>query len=79
MGEPPHERAGQDGGAGDGLTPAISDIPGRPCAAGVAVTTVRYDGITHDFMMLNQLRATHAIRGAVAQAIATLRQALHTA
>ena len=24
-------------------------------AAGVAVTTVRYDGITHDFMMLNPL------------------------
>jgi acetyl esterase len=48
-------------------------------AAGVAVTTVRYDGITHDFMMLNPLSATHATRAAVAQAIATLRQALHTA
>jgi acetyl esterase/lipase len=46
-------------------------------AAGVAVTTVRYDGITHDFMMLNPLSETHATRGAVAQAIATLRQALH--
>ena len=48
-------------------------------AAGVAVTTVRYDGITHDFMMLNPLSDTHATRAAVAQAIATLRQALHTA
>ncbi len=48
-------------------------------AAGVAVTTVRYDGITHDFMMLNPLSGTHATRAAVAQAIATLRQALHTA
>ena len=48
-------------------------------AAGVAVTTVRYDGITHDFMMLNPLSATHATRAAVAQAIATLRQTLHTA
>jgi acetyl esterase/lipase len=48
-------------------------------AAGVAVTTVRYDGITHDFMMLNPLSATHATRGAVAQAIDTLRRALHTA
>jgi acetyl esterase len=48
-------------------------------AAGVAVTTVRYDGITHDFMMLNPLSATHATRAAVAQAIATLREALHTA
>src|SRR5215212_12029702 len=48
-------------------------------AAGVAVTTVRYDGITHDFMMLNPLSETHATRAAVAQAIATLRQVLHTA
>ena len=48
-------------------------------AAGVAITTVRYDGITHDFMMLNPLSGTHATRGAVAQAIATLRQALHAA
>src|SRR4051794_16670633 len=48
-------------------------------AAGVAVTTVRYDGITHDFMMLNPLSETHATRAAVAQAIAPLRQALHTA
>ncbi len=48
-------------------------------AAGVAVTTVRYDGITHDFMMLNPLSGTHATRAAVAQASATLRQALHTA
>src|SRR3954462_15021473 len=47
-------------------------------AAGVAVTTVRFDGITHDFMMLNPLSETHATRGAVAQAIDTLRQALHT-
>jgi acetyl esterase/lipase len=48
-------------------------------AAGVAITTVRYDGITHDFMMLNPLSETRATRAAVAQAIATLRQALHTA
>jgi len=46
-------------------------------AAGVAVTTVRYDGITHDFMMLNPLSGTHATRAAVAQAIAVLREALH--
>jgi acetyl esterase len=47
-------------------------------AAGVAVTTVRYDGITHDFMMLNPLSETRATRAAVAQAVATLRQALHS-
>jgi acetyl esterase len=46
--------------------------------AGVAVTTVRYDGITHDFMMLNPLSDTHATRAAVAQAIAVLREALHS-
>ena len=48
-------------------------------AADVAVTTVRYDGITHDFMMLNPLSETRATRAAVAQAIATLRQALRNA
>jgi acetyl esterase len=47
--------------------------------AGVAVTTVRYDGITHDFMMLNPLSETHATRAAVAQAVATVARALHTA
>jgi acetyl esterase/lipase len=48
-------------------------------AAGVEVTTVRYDGITHDFMMLNPLSATHATRAAVAQAISFLRDALWSA
>ena len=43
----------------------------------MAVTTVRYDGITHDFMMLNPLSGTHATRAAVAQAISVLREALH--
>jgi acetyl esterase len=47
-------------------------------AAGVAITTVRYDGITHDFMMLNPLSETHATRAAVAQAISVLRDALHS-
>ena len=45
-------------------------------AARTPVTTVRYDGITHDFMMLNALRDTHARRAAIAQAIAVLRNAL---
>jgi acetyl esterase/lipase len=48
-------------------------------AAGVDVTTVRYDGITHDFMMLSPLSKTHATRAAVAQAISILRDALHGA
>jgi acetyl esterase/lipase len=46
-------------------------------AAGVSTTTVRYDGITHDFMMLNPLSNTHATRAAVTQAISILREALH--
>jgi acetyl esterase len=45
-------------------------------AAGVAVTTVRYDGTIHDFMMLNPLSETHATRAAVAQAVSFLRDAL---
>jgi acetyl esterase len=46
-------------------------------AAGTPVTTVRYDGITHDFMGLNTLRDTHATRAAIAQAISILRNALN--
>ena len=48
-------------------------------SAGVEITTVRYDGITHDFMMLNPLSNTRATRAAVAQAASILRQALHEA
>jgi acetyl esterase len=46
-------------------------------AAGTPVTTVRYDGITHDFMGLNALSDTHATRAAIAQAISILRNALN--
>ena len=45
-------------------------------AAGTPVTTVRYDGITHDFMNLTVLRDTHAARASIAQAIAILRNGL---
>jgi acetyl esterase/lipase len=48
-------------------------------AAGVPVTAVRYQGIVHDFVMLNALRGTHAAEAAIAQAIATLHTALHAA
>ncbi|MFE7659107.1 esterase, partial [Streptomyces bottropensis] len=44
----------------------------------VPVTAVRYQGIIHDFVMLNALRGTHAAEAAIAQAIATLRTALGT-
>jgi len=45
--------------------------------AGVPVTSVRYQGIIHDFVMLNALRGTHAAAAAIDQAVATLRTALH--
>ncbi|MBK3645885.1 alpha/beta hydrolase [Streptomyces sp. MBT33] len=47
--------------------------------AGVPVTAVRYQGIIHDFVMLNALRETHAAEAAIDQAVATLRTALGTA
>jgi acetyl esterase/lipase len=48
-------------------------------AAGVPTVTVRYDGIIHDFMMLNPVAEANATRAAIAQAIAVLRGALGTA
>jgi acetyl esterase len=47
-------------------------------AAGVSVTTVRYDGTVHDFMLLDSLSQSRAARAATAQAIAFLRAALGT-
>jgi acetyl esterase/lipase len=46
--------------------------------AGVRTTSVRYNGIIHDFMMLNPVRGTAAATGAIEQAIAILRKALGT-
>jgi acetyl esterase/lipase len=48
---------------------------GKLRLAGVPVTTVRYDGTCHDFMMLNSLSQTKAARAAIAQASAFLRDA----
>ena len=47
--------------------------------AGVPVTTVRYDGVVHDFMLLNAMSEAKATRAAIAQATAFLREALGTA
>ncbi len=44
--------------------------------AGVRVTAVRYNGTIHDFLLLNALAGTPAVRGAIAQATAALRAAL---
>ncbi|MEV3977511.1 alpha/beta hydrolase [Nonomuraea sp. NPDC003560] len=46
-------------------------------AAGVPVTAVRYQGIIHDFVMLNALRGTYAAESAIELAAGTLRRALH--
>ncbi|MEO6084458.1 MAG: alpha/beta hydrolase fold domain-containing protein, partial [Umezawaea sp.] len=45
-------------------------------AAGVPVTAARYQGIIHDFVMLNALSETHAAKAATAQAIAFLKAVL---
>jgi acetyl esterase/lipase len=47
-------------------------------SAGVPVTTVRYDGTIHDFMLLNSLSETSATRAAIDQATAFLRAGLRT-
>jgi acetyl esterase len=47
-------------------------------SAGVPVTTVRYDGTIHDFMLLNALSDTKAARAAIGQATAFLRAGLGT-
>src|SRR5215469_281400 len=44
--------------------------------AGVRVTSVRYNGTVHDFVMLNALADTPATRGAIAQAVGALRGAM---
>jgi len=44
--------------------------------AGVDVTATRYEGMIHDFVMLNALRGTNAAGAAIAQAISYLRKAL---
>jgi len=40
---------------------------------------VRYDGVVHDFMLLDAMRDANATRAAIEQAVAFLRRALGTA
>ncbi|MEV6537568.1 alpha/beta hydrolase [Streptomyces sp. NPDC051665] len=47
--------------------------------AGVPVTAVRFQGIIHDFVMLNALRETHAAEAAITMAVTVLRKALASA
>jgi acetyl esterase/lipase len=44
--------------------------------AGVDVTATRYEGIIHDFVMLNALRETNAAQGAITQAVDYLNHTL---
>ena len=46
-------------------------------AAGVPTTAVRYTGVIHDFVMLNDLHETHAAIAAIGQATAVLKAELH--
>jgi len=50
----------------------------RLTQAGVTTTSVRYNGILHDFMMLNPVRGTQATTAAIEQAVTVLRKALGT-
>jgi acetyl esterase/lipase len=50
----------------------------RLTEAGVRTTSVRVNGICHDFLMLNPVRGTAAATAAVEQAIHVLRKALGT-
>jgi acetyl esterase len=47
-------------------------------SAGVPVTTVRFNGMIHDFMLLNALSETRGARAAIDQATAFLRAGLGT-
>lgn len=50
----------------------------RLIQAGVPTTSVRYNAIIHDFMMLNPVRPTRAATAAIGQAIQVLRHVLGT-
>jgi acetyl esterase/lipase len=50
---------------------------GKLREAKVPVTAVRFQGIIHDFVMLNALRGTHAAEAALTMATRTLHTALH--
>jgi acetyl esterase len=49
---------------------------GKLSNAGVRVTSIRYNGTIHDFVMLNALADTPATRSAIAQAVCALKEAL---
>jgi acetyl esterase len=48
-------------------TPRTPEGPAHLRAAGVRVTSVRYNGTIHEFVMLNARRDTHAAKAATAR------------
>jgi acetyl esterase len=64
-------------GEGDVLRDEGEAYAAKLRAAGVPVTAVRYQGIIHDFVMVDALRDTYAARAATAQGAAFLHAALH--
>jgi acetyl esterase/lipase len=65
-------------GQADVLRDEGEAYPNKLREVGVPVTAVRYQGIIHDFVMLNTLRETHAADAAIKQAITFLGEALGT-
>ncbi|MFJ5517274.1 alpha/beta hydrolase [Streptomyces griseoluteus] len=61
----------------DALKDAADAYTAKLRKAGVQVTASHYGAVTHDFMMLDPLRNTQANKNAVAEATATLREALY--
>ena len=60
---------------GDVLCDEGEDYARKLSDAGVRVTSVRYNGTIHDFVLLHALADTPAVRGAMAQVIHALRSA----
>jgi hypothetical protein len=89
LGQPPGHLVGLTGkvrwpqGSRPGCAPRAhsrsrSSLRVRSSSAGVPVTTVRYDGTIHDFMLLNALSETQATRAAIGKVTALLRAGLCT-
>lgn len=65
-------------GEADVLRDEGEAFAGKLRDAGVAVTQVRYGAIIHDFVMVNSVHNTHAARAAITQAVAVLKEVLHS-
>jgi acetyl esterase/lipase len=59
---------------GQNENPPCSGFGRKLSAAGVSVRSVRYNGTIHDFMLLNPIASTPAVRAAVDRASDYLRK-----